>query len=165
MGNLVTVKVHYANVLESVEKIARDIPMTPWELRLGGTKVILVARGDCLVGTDIRLAKYQEVKYDLRFAALVLPEPNTISARVNHDSREKGGSYFYAVTGTGLEPIIPGSYNRTKAIDTALAAAQNDIANICSSPDVIATARKNTAAILVSTFSSIGWKVDIRWTK
>src|SRR6478735_3881464 len=51
MGHLVSVKVNYANVIEYTEKMAQDIPWTQWELRFGGTRVLFVARGDCLVGT------------------------------------------------------------------------------------------------------------------
>lgn len=165
MGHLATVKVNYANVIEFTEKITQDIPWTQWELRFGGTKVLLVARGDCLVGTDFRLAKYIDVNKDLRSAVLVLPEPKTISARVSHDPREHGGSYFYAVTGTGIEPIIPGSANRTKAIDAALGTAQNDISRVCSMPDVIAAAKTNSEVTLMPAFSAIGWKVNVRWVR
>lgn len=165
MGHLVTVKVNYANVLEFTERITQDIPWTQWELRFGGTKVLLVARGDCLVGTDLRLAKYIEVNNDSRSAVLVLPEPKALSARVSHDPRDMGGSYFYAITGTGIEPIIPGSTNRTQAINAALEAAQKDISRVCSSPDVLATARKNAEATLLPAFSAIDWKVSLRWTQ
>jgi len=165
MGHLVTVKVNYANVLEFTERIAQDIPWTQWELRFGGTKVLLVARGDCLVGIDFRLAKYLEVNKDLRSTVLVLPKPKVISARVSHEPREKGGSYFYAITGTGIEPITPGSTNRTKAIDVALMAAQTDISRVCSNPDVLATARKNAEVTLLPAFSAIGWKVNLRWAQ
>ncbi len=165
MGHLVSVKVNYANVIEFTEKITQGIPWTQWELRIGGTNVLLVARGDCLVGTDFRLAKYQEVNQALRSAVLVLPEPKPISARVSHDPREKGGSYFYAVTGTGIEPVIPGSANRTKAIDAALNMAQQEITRVCGSAEVLATARKNAEAILLPTFSASGWKVNVHWTQ
>lgn len=163
MGHLVSVKVNYSNVIESFEKRTQDIPGTQWELRLGGTKVLLVARGDCLVGTDLRLAKYQEVDQSKRSADLVLPAPKTISARVNHASRENGGSYFYAITNSGIEPIVPGSNNQTKATDTALRQAEQDIAKVCSGVDVIATAKKNTEAILLPTFTASGWKINVRW--
>jgi hypothetical protein len=165
MGRLVTVKIHYANVLEFTKRITQDIPWTQWELRFGGSKVLLVARGDCLVGTDFRLAKYLDVNKELRSAVLALPEPKAMSPRVNHDPRGKGGSYFYSVTGSGIEPIIPGSANRTKAMDAALGAAQKNIEEVCRSPDVLATARTNAEATLLPAFSAIGWKVIIRWVQ
>lgn len=163
MGHLVSVKFNYANVIEFTEKITQDIPWTQWELRFGGTRVLLVARGDCLVGTDFRLANYQEVDQDSRSAVLVLPSPKPITARVNHDTREKGGSYFYAVTGTGIEPLIPGTENRAKAIDAALNKAQKEIAKACADSDVLAMAKKNTEAILSPAFSASGWKVNLQW--
>lgn len=164
MGHLVSVKVNYANVIEFTEEITQDIPWTQWELRLGGTKVLLVARGDCLVGTDFRLAKYREVNQASRSAVLVLATPKPISARVSHDPREKGGSYFYSVTGTGIEPIVPGSSNRTKAIDAALGKAQQEIARVCANAEVLATAKKNAEAVLLPAFSATGWNVNVQWT-
>jgi len=165
MGHLATVKVNYANVIEFTEKMAQDIPWTQWELRLGGTRVLLVARGDCLVGTDLRLAKYENISALERKADLVLAAPKPVSARVSHDSREKGGSYFYAITGTGLEPLIPGSANRAKAIETALGRAQQEIEKACSGPDVLATARKNAEEVLAPAFSATGWSVKVRWSQ
>lgn len=165
MGHLVTVKVNYANVIEFTENFTQDIPWTQWELRLGSSRVLLVARGDCLVGTDFRLAKYQEVNETSRSAVLVLPSPKPISARVSHDPREKGGSYFYAITGTGIEPIIPGSNNRTKAMDAALGKAQQEIERTCGGAEVLITAKKNAEAVLLPAFLASGWKVKLRWSQ
>ena len=163
MGHLVSVKVRYANVITFNQKITQDIPWTQWELRLGGTEVLLVARGDCLVGTDMRLARYDQVDPVAKTAQLLLPAPTVLSARVNHDAKDQGGSYFYAVNGTGLEPLIPGSANRTLAIDTALQRAQTDIARSCQDAQTLAAARTNTAAVLKPLFEATGWTVQIRW--
>ncbi len=163
MGHLTTVKVSYANVIEFTEKLTQGIPWTQWELHLGGTKVLLVARGDCLIGTDLRTAKYENTSETDRKSELVLSAPKPISARVSHDSRENGGSYFYAISGAGLELLIPGSGNRSKAIDTALGRAQQEITRACSNSDVITTAKKNSEAILKPAFAAIGWDIKIRW--
>mgnify|MGYP003500256188 FL=1 len=50
MGHLVSVKVNYADVIEFTEHRTQDIPWTQWDLDLGGTKVLLIARGDCTTG-------------------------------------------------------------------------------------------------------------------
>lgn len=163
MGHLVLVKVNYANVIEFTEKITQDIPWTQWELRFGGTKVLLVARGDCLVGTDFRLAKYQAVNPSSKSVVLLLPTPKPISARVSHAPRQNGGSYFYAITGTGIEPIIPGSSNRTKAINAALGKAQQEIERVCGNAEVLATAKRNAEIVLLPAFSASGWKVKVQW--
>ncbi|MGZ5857346.1 MAG: DUF4230 domain-containing protein [Burkholderiaceae bacterium] len=162
MGHLVSVKVNYANVIEFSEQKTQDIPWTQWELHFGGTRVLLVARGDCLVGTDIRLAKYVNTNEETRTVTLALPSPQPISARVSHESREKGGSYFYKLDDSGIAPLID-SASRTKAIDGALKMAQADVDKACRSTDVLSTAKKNTEAVLIPAFSAIGWKVQFKW--
>lgn len=162
MGHLASVKVNYANVIEFSEKTTQDIPWTQWELRFGGTKVLLVARGDCLIGTDIRLARYVNTDEESRTTTLSLPSPTPISARVSHEPREKGGSYFYTLDDSGIAPLVD-SGKRIKAIDGALKRAQGDIDKACRSTDVLATAKKNTEAVLMPVFSAIGWKVQIKW--
>lgn len=163
MGHLVSVKVRYANVIEFTQQITQGIPWTQWELKLGGTQVLLVARGDCLVGADMRQARYESVDPAARTAVLLLPRPATVSARVAHGPRDQGGSYFYAVQGTGIEPLIPGSANRTQAIDTALQRAQQDIERTCEAASTVATARDNAEAVLKPLFTATGWAVQIRW--
>ena len=163
MGHLVSVKVRYANVIAYTQRLTQGIPWTQWELRLGGTQVLLVAKGDCLVGPDMRLARYDAVDSTARTAVLVLPAPVTVSARVDHSPRAQGGSYFYAVEGTGIEPLIPGTANRTQAIDAALQQAQQDIARSCQSASTLAAARDSAQAVLKPLFSATGWAVQIRW--
>lgn len=163
MGHLVAVKMNYSDVIEFTEKRTQDIPWTQWELRLGGTKVLLVAKGDCTVGTDLRLAKYTEINREAHTLTLVMQAPQPIVARVNHAPRERGGSYFYAITSEGLEPLIPDSSNRTRAVDNALARAQQEIEKACREPGVLATARTNTEALLAPTFQALGWTPTFTW--
>lgn len=163
MGHLVSVKVRYANVIEFTQQITQGIPWTQWELKLGGTQVLLVARGDCLVGADMRQARYEAVDAAARTAVLRLPVPATLSARVDHGPRDQGGSYFYAVQGTGIEPLIPSSANRTQAIDNALQRAQQDVERTCQASSTVATAKENAEAVLKPLFAATGWTVQVRW--
>ena len=163
MGHLVSVKVRYANVIAFTQQITQGIPWTQWELRLGGTQVLLVARGDCLVGADMRQARYEAVDAAARTALLLLPRPATLSARVDHGPREQGGAYFYAVLGTGIAPLSPGSATPTRAIDTALLRAQQDVERTCQAASTVATAQQNAEAVLKPLFAATGWSVQVRW--
>ena len=163
MGHLVSLKVRYANVIDFTQERTKGIPWTQWELRLGGTHVLLVARGDCLVGTDLRQARYDKVDAAARTAVLQLAAPATLSARVDHRPREQGGSYFYAIQSTGIEPLIPGSANRIQAIDAALQQAQQDLERSCQSTPTLSSARTHAEAALQALFSATGWKVQLRW--
>jgi hypothetical protein len=163
MGHLASLKVNYSDVIEFTQRLTQGIPWTQWELRLGGTRVLLVARGDCLVGTDLRMARYENKNASAQSVVLVLSTPTLISARINHAPRDKGGSYFYSVTDTGLEPLIPGSANREMAINSALARAQQEVERACNQPDIVAAAKKNAEDVLRPTLSATGWKVQITW--
>lgn len=161
MGHLATLRMNYSNVIEFNQRSTQDIPWTDWELRFGGTKVLLIARGDCVVGTDLRGARYEKEDATARTATLVLPTPTTITARINHEM--PNGSYFYAMSSTGLEPMLPNSNSRQKAVDSALAKAQQDIARACAAPDIVAAAKSNAEAVLKPTLAVTGWKVALAW--
>ncbi len=162
MGALVSLKVNYANVIEFNERVTRDIPWTQWELRLGGTRVLLVARGECLIGTDLKLARYEQTSAAAKMATLVLPQPTVMSARLNHDAKN-GGSYFYAVSSTGIDALVPGSDGQTKAINSALEKGQRDVQASCAKPELIEAARKSAQAVLQPTLAATGWKVALVW--
>jgi hypothetical protein len=162
MGVLVSLKVNYANVLEFNTRVTQDIPWTQWELRFGGSRVLLIARGDCLIGTDLKLAKYEQSAAATKTATLVVPHPKVISARLNHDPKT-GGSSFYEASTSGLIALVPGTKDQTKAIDLALQKGQSDIEATCAKPELIEAARKSAEAVLLPTVSATGWKVAIAW--
>ena len=61
------------NLIQTPVRVTQDIPWTQWELRFGGTRVLLIARGDCFLGTDLQLAKYEQVQPAEKTATLSLP--------------------------------------------------------------------------------------------
>ena len=115
------------------------------------------------IATNLRAAQYQNVNAENRTFTLLMPEPKPMQIRVNHDSREKGGSYFYAITSEGLEPLIPDTSNRSLAINNSLAFAQKQIERSCNRPQIIAVARKNAEDVLNATFQATGWKAAYVW--
>lgn len=162
MGTLVSLKVNYANVIEFNERVTQDIPWTLWELRFGGTRVLLVARGECLIGTDLKLAKYEQSTTATKTAKLVVLNPKVISARLNHDPKS-GGSFFYAMNTNGLVALVPGTEEQTKAMNRALEKGQRELEASCAKPELIEAARKSAEAVLLPTISATGWKVAIVW--
>jgi hypothetical protein len=162
MGTLASLKVNYSNVIEFNERVTQDIPWTQWELRFGGTRVLLIARGDCLIGTDLKQASYEQTVPAAKTVTLVLPNPKVISARLNHDPKN-GGSHFYAISSSGIIALVPGNEGQTKAMNRALQKGQSDIEASCSKPELIEAARKSAEAVLLPTASATGWKVAIVW--
>ena len=163
VGELVTLRLHYANVLEFFQKRAQDIPLTPYELRLGGTRVLMVVRGDCEISTDLQAARYEQVQPEARTLRVVLPAPRMQPPRVSHAASEAGGSYFYAVTSEGLEVLVPNSANHKAAINNGWAAAEKDIGRYCSSPQWSAEAKANAEKLLTPMFAAAGWTATFVW--
>lgn len=163
MGHLVSLKMNYADVIEFTQPNAVDIPWTKREVPLGSTRVLLIARGDCSIATDLRQARYENVDETARSLTIVLPQPAPLQPRISHDPRDKGGSYFYAVTEHGLQAIIADSKSRTGAMDKALNTAQAKVEAACSRGSMLATARDNAAAVLQATLGATGWTPRITW--
>jgi len=163
VGELVTLRLHYANVLEFFQKRAQDIPLTPYELRLGGTRVLMVVRGDCEISADLRAARYEQVLPEAKTLRVVLPAPRTLPPRVSHAAREAGGSYFYTVSAEGLEVLIPQSANQLAAVNNGWAAAEKDIGRYCGSPQWIAEAKANAEKVLTPMFTAAGWTATFVW--
>ncbi len=163
MGQLVSLKVNYADVIEFTEKHLQGIPWTNWELPLGGTTVLLVARGDCSVASNLKEARYETVQEQERKVVIRLPNPAPLVVRINHEAKESGGSYFFAINGYGLEPLLPNAGHRTLAINNALAYAQKEVERACHHPDVLAQSRSNAEAVLGSMFQAIGWQAAFHW--
>jgi hypothetical protein len=162
MGSLVSLKVTYANVIDFKKPVTQDIPLTSWELRLGGSRVLLIARGECLIGTNLKLAKYEQSAVDAKTATLVVPHPKVISARLNHDPKT-GGSSLYEASTNGVVALVPGTEEQTKAVNLALQKGQSDIEASCAKPELIEAARKSAEAVLLPTVSATGWKIAIAW--
>jgi len=163
MGHLVSLKMNYADVIEFTQPNAVDIPYSQWEVRLGSTRVLLVARGDCTVATDLRQARYEDIDERARTLTVVLPPPAPLQARISHDTRANGGSYFYAVTDQGLQAFIPSAQTRTSAMNKVLETAQKAVQTACSQPTVLNTAKENAAAVMEATLGATGWTPTIVW--
>ncbi len=163
VGHLASVKVNVADIVEFTEHRTFDIPWSSWELRYAGTRVLLIAKGDCLVGTDLRAGRYESVDQADRTVTVVLPAPEILQARVNHAPAEQGGSRLYSVSNQGIEALIPGNANRLQAIDAAMRIAQRKVEEAGSSAEVLQAARENAEALLKGSFAALGWTATFKW--
>lgn len=162
IGTLTTLKINYANVIEFNKQAVQKVPWTQWKFAYGETRVLLVARGVCLIGTDLQSAIYERMNQKNKTGVLVLPNPKVISARLNHDSKTDG-SYFYTIDNTGISALVAGTEEQTHAINQALQKGQRDIEASCAKPNLIATARKNAETVLLPIISATDWNFTIVW--
>ncbi|WP_395700202.1 DUF4230 domain-containing protein [Aquabacterium sp.] len=162
MGTLTTLRVNYSNVIEFNQQLTQGIPWVNWQFSLGGTRVLLIARGECLLGTDLNLAKYEQTVQVSKTATLSLPIPKVLSARLNHDPKA-GGSYFYQVDTNGITALMPGTARQTNAMNQALQKGQGDIEAACGAPELLAAAKRSAESVLRPVVSATGWKIRIAW--
>jgi hypothetical protein len=163
MGHLVVLKVNYSDLIEFSEDRNLGIPWSEWKVTWRGTRVLLIAKGDCLVATNLRTANYEAVDPVNGRVTLVLSAPTTVQPRLNHAPPAQGGSRLYAMSNKGIEAIIPGDTTRTKAVDAAMALAQWKVEEACNAPDVISAARVSAEGVLKNSFAAIGWDASIKW--
>lgn len=162
MGHLVSLKINYSDVIEFDEPHAIALPLNR-EIPLGGTTVLLVAKGDCTLATDLKAAAYDQVDPDKQTLTIALAAPQPLQARLIHDAKEKGGSYFYATTSRGLVALSPGSSNRTKAMNNALTRAQQAVSRTCTAAPNIAAAKQQAEQVLTTLFRQAGWTPAFAW--
>ena len=163
MGQLVSVKVNVADVVEFTENRTFDIPWSSWQLAYAGTRVLLIVKGDCLVATDLSAARYASVDAEHKTLTIELPAPRVLQARLNHDDPSVGGSRLYSFSDEGLEALVPGNENRTRAIDAAMRLGQARVEAAGRSPSVIQAAKNNAELVVKGTYSALGWTATIRW--
>ena len=163
MGHLVALKVNVADVVEFTADSTLDIPGSPWQVKYGATRVLLIVKGDCSVATDLRAAAYESVDRSRRTVTIVLPTPAALQPRVIHAAPGQDGSRIYAVTDQGLEAIIPGDANRSRAIDSAMGLAQKKVEEAGRSPEAVHLAKENTELILKGMLTALGWNANLKW--
>ena len=163
MGHLVALKMNYSDVIEHIEQRKKSIPLTNYDLILGSSRVLLVAKGDCSIATDLRQIKYSATNTDAKQVTLRVPLPKPLTIRINHDAKNQGGSYLYTMTNTGLEPLLADSSNQREAIARVFVDAEKKIEQACTQPSVIEQAKTNTSTLLTSMFHAVSWTVKIEW--
>jgi len=163
MGHLVALKVNVADVVEFTADSTLDIPGSLWQVKYGATRVLLIVKGDCSIATDLRAAAYEAIDRSKRTVTIVLPTPAVLQPRVIHAAPGQDGSRIYAVTDQGLEAIIPGDANRSRAIDSAMGLAQKKVEEAGRSPEAVRLARENTEVVLKGMLTALGWNANIRW--
>jgi hypothetical protein len=160
LGELVSLKVNVADIVEFTNTRNLGIPWTNWKFGIAGTKVVLIVRGDCLLTTDLTVAKYDYINTTNRTATVTLPTPSVKQARLNHGD---GGTRIYAISNKGLEKIIPGGDNRKEAIDEAMKLAQQKVDDASRNPEVIHDAKENAERVLKAMYNGVNWNVKIIW--
>jgi hypothetical protein len=123
----------------------------------GGIRCIVVCRGEARLGIDLEKAHYQDVDKSSRTAALMLPQPQVISASLNQRQTE-----VYRIDHQYLWRVWPG-HTTSQLINEAMARAQARVREAAKADALQARARRQAGRRLRTLFKTIGWEVTLRW--
>lgn len=135
-----------------------DVQETTIRGYLGGRRVLLMVKGDLLISVDLARARFESIDQEQRQVVLVLPEPQTLSARLDHQKTR-----IVDVAGQGLWLIVPGDAGRTQSINQAYGQAQAYITKAGEDAVLRQRARVQAEQVIGSVLGALGWEVQIRW--
>lgn len=124
----------------------------------GGASLILVSRGQVLIGTDLDQAHFEEVDQSARHAVLVLPEPSVQYAALDHER-----TTIYRIDRSGLWQFMPGDAGETALVNRAMRQAQVQLAAVLEDhPEYREQARQQAQQVIGRFFEAVGWEVEVR---
>lgn len=147
LSALVTTRVEVADVQET-------------EIRgyTGEIKGVLLVRGDVLLTVNLSNARFESVDRRHRTAALVLPQPEACSPRLDHRKTR-----LFAIRDDGLWLLTPGKSAETALVNRAYRQAQRMLGEVGAQPNHVGAARGQAEKVLGCFFEAIGWRVKILW--
>jgi hypothetical protein len=141
MDKLLVLKVYVADVLAT----------TGYDYR--GAWLI---KGDALVAVDMRKARFQAVDEEAKTLVLLVPPPEVISSRVDHEKTQT-----WDVEKTTWMPWVAGDEDKLR--DEAMREAQRMVSSAAGDKDNIDQARIQAELMLENMYQPIDWKVDVEW--
>ena len=144
LQQLVSARVHVADVLVGESR---------W---LEGSWIIT---GDALLAVDMSKAEVKDRDETARTAAIVLPRPAVLSARVNHEKTRQ-----WDIKSRSWIPLAGSLLGDRRAIEEqAMRQAQRLVERAASAEANAATARRGVEGTLAEFYAAVGWRVSVRW--
>ena len=144
LQQLVSTRVHVADVLVGESR---------W---LEGSWII---QGDALLAVDMSRAEIEDRDEQARTAAIVLPHPAVLSARVNHEKTRQ-----WDIKSRSWIPLAGSLLGDRRAIEEqAMREAQRLVERAAGTEENAATARQGVESMLADFYRGVGWQVSVRW--
>ena len=144
MQHLVSTRVHVADVLVGESR---------W---LEGAWIV---QGDALLAVDMSKAEVTDRDEKARTAAIVLPRPAVLSARVNHERTQR-----WDIKSRSWIPLAGLLLGDRRAIEQqAMRQAQRLVERAAGTDENKAAARQGVEGMLSEFYRGVGWHVSVRW--
>ena len=144
LRQLVSTRVHVADVLVGESR---------W---LEGSWII---QGDALLAVDMSKAEIKDRDEKARTAAIVLPRPAVLSARVNHEKTQR-----WDIKSRSWIPLAGSFLGDRRALEEqAMREAQRLVERAAGTEANKAAARQGVESMLAEFYRAVGWQVSVRW--
>jgi hypothetical protein len=141
---LVSTRVHVADVLVGESR---------W---LEGSWII---QGDALLAVDMAKAVIKDRNDQAKTSIIVLPKPDVLSARVNHETTQE-----WDIKSRSWVPLASALLgDRTGMEKQAMLQAQQLVERAAGSNDNKAAARQGVEGMLTEFYRAVGWHISVQW--
>jgi hypothetical protein len=120
-----------------------------------GCRGAWLIRGDALIAVNLGRAKVSEKDDHEKKATIVLPQPEILQPRVDHDRTKTWEVRRMA--------WLPWNADQDRLRDSVMAQAQQLVAQAAGSSENLQQAKTSAAAILKAFYAEVGWQVAITW--
>ena len=144
LQQLVSTRVHVADVLVGESR---------W---LAGSWIIA---GDALLAVDMSKAQVKDRDEEARTATIMLPDPDVLSPRVNHERSQQ-----WDIKSRSWIPLAGALLGDRRALEEqAMRQAQRLVERAAGTDDNAATARQGAETMLTNFYRAVGWQISVRW--
>ncbi len=112
-------------------------------------------KGDALLSVNLGQASITDKHEDTRQATIILPEPQVLQPRVNHERTRT-----WAVDRLAW---MPWNADQDSLRDAVMAEAQRLVAHTASSAENLSQAKLTSETVLKGLYSEVGWNVAVKW--
>jgi hypothetical protein len=112
-------------------------------------------KGDALLSVNLGIASITDKHEDSKQATIILPEPQVLQPRVNHERTRT-----WAVDRLAW---LPWNADQDSLRDAVMAEAQKLVAHTAASAENIQTAKMTAETVLKGLYSEVGWNVAVTW--
>jgi hypothetical protein len=119
---------------------------------------VVLVNGELELGTDLKLARWQDVDNDKRTATLSLADPVVQRARLDLEQTS-----VYRIDRRGFWLMVPSVEASRVVVNLAMAEAQRVVESAGEQPELADRTRQRTEQVISQFFIAAGWGVKVVW--